>query len=78
MGAIFKLKLTNVGNSVGLILPGEVLTDLNLNQGDEIVLTAAPEGYRLTPYSPDFGEQIARARKIMDERREALRELADK
>ena len=78
MGAIFKLKLTSVGNSLGLILPAEVLTDLNLNRGDEIVLTTAPEGYRLTAYSSEFGEQIAIARKIMDERQEALRELADK
>ena len=78
MGAIFKLKLTSVGNSLGLILPAEVLTDLNLNRGDEIVLTAAPEGYRLTAYSSEFGKQIAIAGKIMDERQEALRELADK
>jgi putative addiction module antidote len=76
MGAILKLKLTTIGNSVALILPGEVLTDLNVGKNDEILLTAAPDGYRLMRYSSDFEEQVAVARKIMNERREALRELA--
>ena len=78
MGAIFKLKLTTIGDSVSVILPGEVLTDLKVGKGDEIVLTAAPDGYRLTPYNSDFEEQVGAARKIMNERRGALRELANR
>ncbi len=78
MGAIFKLKLTTIGDSVAIILPGEILTDLNVGKGDEIVLTAAPDGYRLTRYNSDFKEQIGVAGKIMNERRGALRELANR
>jgi len=70
------LKLRKVGNSVGVILPQAVLDALHVATGDTVFLTASPEGYRLTPYSPEFQTQMALARKIMDKRRNALRELA--
>jgi putative addiction module antidote len=71
-----ELKLTKVGNSVGVILPREALRRLKLEQGDQLWLTESPDGYRLTPYDPEFGEQMDAARKIMKRRRAALRELA--
>jgi putative addiction module antidote len=71
-----KLKLTTIGSSTGVILPKEVLTRLKLTKGDSIFLTESPDGYRITPYDPDFEEQMTLARKFMRERRDALRELA--
>lgn len=70
------LKLTKVGNSVGAILPKEVLARLKVGQGDTLYLTEAPDGYRLTPYEPEFEAQMEAARKIMKKRRNVLRELA--
>lgn len=70
------LKLTKVGNSVGAILPKEVLARLKVGQGDTLYLTEAPDGYRLTPYEPEFEAQMEAARKIMNKRRNVLRELA--
>lgn len=70
------LKLTQIGNSVGLILPKEVLARLKLEKGDSVYLTEAPEGYLITPYDPTFAEQMDAAREIMKRRRSALRELA--
>jgi putative addiction module antidote len=70
------LKLTQVGNSVGLILPKEVLTKLKLEKGDAVFVTETPDGYLLTPYDPDFGVQMEAARKVMKRRRSALHELA--
>jgi putative addiction module antidote len=70
------LKLTAIGNSAGLVLPKEVLTKLKLEKGDIVYLTESPDGYRLTPYSPEFEEQMAAARQIMKKRRAVLRELA--
>ena len=70
------LKLRKIGNSVGTILPQEVLNRLHLGDGDTVFLTEAPDGYRLTPYDPDFEEQMSAARRIMNRRRHALRELA--
>ncbi|HUI17532.1 MAG TPA: AbrB/MazE/SpoVT family DNA-binding domain-containing protein [Alphaproteobacteria bacterium] len=71
-----KLKVTTVGSSTGVVLPKEVLARLKLEKGDTVYLTEAPEGYRLTPYSPDFERQMTLARKVMRERRNVLRALA--
>lgn len=70
------LKLSKVGNSVGAVLPKEVLSRLNVGQGDTLYLTEAPDGYRLTPYEPEFAEQMEAAKRIMKKRRNVLRELA--
>jgi putative addiction module antidote len=70
------LKLTQIGNSVGVILPKEVLARMNLEKGDTVYLTDAADGVTLTPYSPDFALQMTAARKIMKKRRDVLRELA--
>lgn len=71
-----KLKVTTVGNSTGLVLPKEVLARLKIAKGDVVYLTEAPDGYRITPYDPDFERQMDLARRVMRERRDALRELA--
>ena len=73
---MFSLKLTRIGNSLGLILPKEVLARLKLAKGDEIFITEAPDGYRITPHNPAFEAQMRAARKIMKRRRAVLRELA--
>lgn len=76
MSSVVTLKLTAIGNSVGVVLPKQALARLKLAKGDTLFLTEAPDGYRLTPYSPEFDEHMAKARRIMKERRAALRELA--
>jgi putative addiction module antidote len=73
---MFSLKLTQIGNSLGLILPKEVLARLKLEKGDEIFITESAEGYRITPHNPAFEGQMKAARKIMKNRRAVLRELA--
>jgi len=71
------LKLTQIGNSVGLILPKELLARLKLEKGDTVFVTEAAQGaVMLTPYDVDFETQMNAARKIMKERRHVLRELA--
>jgi len=70
------LKLTKIGNSVGVILPKEALTRMRASVGDTVHLSETPGGVRLTSYDPDFELQMTAARKIMRKRRNALRELA--
>jgi len=70
------LKLTQIGNSVGVILPKEVLARLKLEKGDTLYLTESPDGMRITPHDPVFEDQMAAARTIMKARRAVLRELA--
>ena len=70
------LKITTVGNSLGVVLPKEALARMKLAKGDTLYITHTPDGYRLTPYNPEFESQMTAARKTMKKRRAALRELA--
>jgi putative addiction module antidote len=70
------LKLTTVGSSTGFIIPKEVLARLKLKKGDMLYLTETPDGYRLTPYDPEFARQMELAERIMQEDRDILRALA--
>lgn len=72
----FTLKLTQIGNSVGVVLPKEALASLQVGKGDSIYLTESPEGYRITAYDPEFSQQMSIAEDIMKRRRNVLRELA--
>jgi putative addiction module antidote len=70
------LKLTQIGNSVGVVLPKEVLARLHLEKGDALYLSESPSGVRLTVTNPEFEAQMEKAREIMKRRRNVLAELA--
>jgi putative addiction module antidote len=71
------LKVRPVGNSLGVVLPEEILSRLNLRDGDTLYLTAAPDGsMRITPFDPAFDEQMRAAREGMSRYRNTLRELS--
>ncbi len=71
-----KLKITPIGNSLGVILPKEALAKLNVTSGDSVFITETPGGFRITPYDPEFEAQMKAAKAVMKKRRNALRELA--
>jgi len=71
-----KLKVTKIGNSVGVVLPKELLARLRVGQGDTLYASEAPDGVRLTASDPDFAEKMAKAETIMREDRDILRALA--
>ena len=70
------LKLAQIGNSVGVILPKELLAKLGVGKGDTIYAIDTPDGVRLTTADPAFEAQMDVARRIMKESRAVLRELA--
>ncbi len=70
------LKLTQIGNSVGVILPKELLAKLGVSKGDTLYAIDMPDGVRLTTADPEFEQQMEVARRIMKRRRAVLRELA--
>ncbi|MEY2952549.1 MAG: hypothetical protein RLZZ401_636 [Pseudomonadota bacterium] len=70
------LRITQIGNSLGAILPKELLAQLKLGKGDELYVTDSPDGLRVTTHNPVFEAQMQAARKIMKQRRAVLRELA--
>jgi len=71
------LKLTQIGNSLGVVLPKELLAKLKVGKGDSLFVTDAAQGVTLTPYDPEFERQIAVARQISRKRRDVLRVRAD-
>lgn len=70
------LKLTGIGNSVGVVLPKELLARLGVQKGDTLYAVEMPDGLRLTKSNAEFEAQMKVARRIMKERRAVLRELA--
>jgi putative addiction module antidote len=70
------LKLTSVGDSVGVVLPKELLVKLGVQKGDTLYAVETPDGLRLTVSDPEFEAQMAVARRVMKERHNVLRELA--
>jgi putative addiction module antidote len=72
-----EVKIRKFGNSLGVILPKEVLNRLNSGDGEKLFLIEAPDGeYRLTPYDPAFEKKMTKADDIMSRYRNTLRELA--
>jgi hypothetical protein len=52
---VVKIKVRKFGNSLGVVLPKEVLHRLRTGDGEPLCLIEAPEGGdRLTPYDPEF------------------------
>jgi putative addiction module antidote len=73
---VHTLKLTQIGNSIGVILPREVLGRLKLEKGESVFLVETPDGYAITPYNPALGEQIQAGREFMREYRDTFHQLA--
>ena len=74
---VLKLKLRDVGNSLGMVLPREALARLNVGRGDVLYITEAPEGgFRLTAANPEFGRQLDVSESVIRRYRNTLRELA--
>lgn len=74
---MLELKLRKVGNSVGVILPKEALTHLQLEEGDSVSVTDGPDGsLRLSPSKAEVTRQMEVVQDVMKRYRHTLRELA--
>ena len=61
-----QLKVRQIGNSLGVVLPKEVLSRLNLKDGDSLFVIEGSDGsMRITPYDPAFEAQMDAAREGM-------------
>ena len=71
------LQIRKIGNSVGVILPKELLARLNLKEGDKFYPVEQPDGsLRLTPFNPKHARTMEIAREIMHEYRDTFAALA--
>ena len=74
---VFTAKVTTIGNSLGIVLPREILSRLRVDKGDLLFLVESPLGFELTPYQPDFVAQMQQAEQLMRSERDVLRLLVD-
>ena len=72
-----ELKVRKFGNSLGVVLPKEVIHRLQTKDGERLFLIEAAEGeYRLTQYDPAFEKKMKKAEEIMSRYRNTLRALS--
>lgn len=75
-GEVIKLQVQQIGASLGLILPDELVGRLGLDQGGSLYATVNADGsLDLSPHAPKFEKGMKVAEKAMDTYRNALNEL---
>ena len=72
-----RMKVTTVGNSVGIVLTKEVLGKLRVRKGDVLYATETPNGIELSAYDPEFARQMDASENIMREDRNVLKKLSE-
>lgn len=60
------LKIRKIGNSLGVVLPKEVIARLRTGEGEEVFLLEGPNNtFRITPFDPAFEKKMHKAEEIM-------------
>ncbi len=70
------LKVRKIGNSLGVVLPKDVLAKLKVGEGDELTVSEMPTGVALQATNDDTAELMRMAEDIMRKRRRVLKALA--
>jgi putative addiction module antidote len=70
-----KTKLRRIGTGYGVLLPKGVVDRLRLSVGDELELTVDEGGIELSPFDPEFAEQVDAFRRTEGQHRNSYREL---
>jgi putative addiction module antidote len=74
----YLLQIRKIGNSVGLILPKELLARLRLKEGDKLHVIEQPErGLKLSPYDPKHAKAIEIARRSFRKYADTYKALAE-
>jgi putative addiction module antidote len=74
---MIKLKVTQIGNSLGVILPKEALAELNVDRGDELYLTKGPSGLQISASEETNAEALELGRAFMKRYRKTFKALAE-
>ena len=71
------LQIKKIGNSLGFILPKELLARLKLKEGDKLHIVEQTErGIKLTPYDPKHAEAMEFARRSFRKYADTYKALA--
>ena len=71
-----KLKIRKIGNSLGVVLPKDVIDQLKVKEGDTLDVMPTAAGVSLSVSDEEVDKLMLMAERIMDENREVLRALA--
>ncbi len=74
---MYTMKITTIGNSLGVIFPKELLAKMRVGKGDQLFATETPDGIRLALRDEGFVAQMGLAEMIMREDRAVLAKLAE-
>ncbi len=74
---MIEVKVTQIGNSLGIVLPKEALGRLRVEKGDRLFLQPDAEGYSLTALDPEVALQMEIASGITRRYRNTLKKLAE-
>lgn len=67
------LQIRRIGNSIGVIIPKDMLARLNVREGDKFYPVEQPDGsFRLTPFNPKHARSMEVARKLLREYRDTF------
>jgi putative addiction module antidote len=70
------LRIRQVGSSLGVILPREVIHLLNVDKGDTIYIDQSQGAFRIVAHDPNFPRAMRAYRKVARRYRNALHDLA--
>ena len=70
------LKIRKIGNSLGVVLPADDLARKQMTEGDQVILSHTPSGYRLDVYNADIAEQVEQGRDMARRYKDTFRELS--
>ena len=74
----YLLQIKKIGNSVGLILPKDLLARLKLKEGDKLhVVEQTERGIKLSPYDPKHAEAMDIARRSFRKYADTYKALAE-
>ena len=69
-------RIRKIGNSLGIIIPEKVLSQMNIDEGDVVNIIDSDKGVLITPFDQDF-EDIQKSYKAFSKKyRNALSALA--
>ena len=73
----YVLQIRKIGNSLGFILPKDLLARLDLKEGDKMhVVEQAERGVKLSAYDPKQAKVMSIARQVVVEYKDTVRALA--
>ena len=69
-------KIRKVGNSLGVILPKQLIDELHLKTGDKVSIERKGANLEIRPVDPEFEEWAEAYREVNKDYKDVLKELA--